>query len=85
MVDTHANRALQEPAEADTRWFVRRGDQVRGPYRWSTIEMNLALGRIRANDEVCLAGPRWQSLDALQPASPSRTPPRARPTPPRHQ
>lgn len=69
MAQTDPQRApVGAPAEP-AQWFVRRGNQVRGPYRWSTIEMNLAMGRIRANDEVCQAGPRWQSLDALRGAA----------------
>ncbi|MEQ8230352.1 MAG: pentapeptide repeat-containing protein [Gammaproteobacteria bacterium] len=83
MGENHAQRVSEaSPAGGDSQWFVRRGDQVRGPYRWSTIEMNLALGRIRANDEVCLAGPGWQPLDALRPAAPvSEVPRRAARTP----
>ncbi len=67
MADSNAIQALGEPAADDTTWFVRRGAQVRGPYAWSTIEMNLALGRIRGNDEVCPAGPGWRSVATLRP------------------
>jgi len=70
MADSNAIQVPREQAEGDTTWFVRRGAQVRGPYAWSTIEMNLALGRIRGNDEVCPAGPGWQSVATLRPEPP---------------
>lgn len=83
MAESNAIQPLDEPAADDTTWFVRRGAQVRGPYAWSTIEMNLALGRIRGNDEVCPAGPGWRSVAALRPepalpAAPASAPDAAR-------
>jgi len=83
MVDSNAIQALREPADDDTTWFVRRGAQVRGPYAWSTIEMNLALGRIRGNDEVCPAGPGWRSVATLRPEPSTPAPPTGAPDAPR--
>src|SRR3569623_1333074 len=37
-------------------WYVRRGDEVKGPYPSGLITRYVLLGRVRANDEVRIDG-----------------------------
>jgi len=40
-------------------WYVRRGDEVKGPYPSGLITRYVLLGRVRANDEVSIDGATW--------------------------
>ena len=40
-------------------WYVKRGQQVKGPFPAAMIRNNVALGRIRAEDFVSAYGRRW--------------------------
>ena len=40
-------------------WYVKRGDQVRGPFRWEVIAKNIGLGRIRQGDRISQDRERW--------------------------
>ncbi len=41
-------------------WYVRRGDDRKGPYPAALIERNIALGRIRPSDELSHDDAHWQ-------------------------
>ncbi len=51
-------------------WYVRRGDQRRGPYDAQRLECYMLLGRIREGDEISEDGRRWERLDAAHPLYP---------------
>src|SRR3569623_2018858 len=40
-------------------WYVRRGDEVKGPYPSGLITRYVLLGRVRADDEVSMDGATW--------------------------
>jgi hypothetical protein len=46
-------------------WYVRRGDQQRGPFPEPLICRFILLGRIGDHDELSLDGTFWRSLSAL--------------------
>ncbi len=45
-----------------TRWFVRRGTTIQGPYDVGTLRRYLLLGRVRVTDRVSPDGETWQPL-----------------------
>ncbi len=51
-------------------WYVRRGDQRRGPYDAQRLERYMLLGRIREGDEISADGRDWERLDATHPLYP---------------
>lgn len=48
------------------RWYVKRGSEVRGPFRWALIERYVALGRIRDGDRLSADGVSWERMGALR-------------------
>lgn len=40
-------------------WYVRRGEQVRGPYPWDVVARNVGLGRIHADDLLSRDQREW--------------------------
>ena len=42
-------------------WFVRRGDEVRGPYPWTVVARDIGLGRINATDRLSCHQDSWLS------------------------
>lgn len=51
-------------------WYVRRGDHVRGPYRWEVIARNAGLGRIHAEDRLSRDRQEWLAADDVLPRLP---------------
>lgn len=50
-------------------WYVRRGDQVRGPYCPAVITRDVGLGRINATDCLSRDQVSWLSLEDVMPLS----------------
>lgn len=48
------------------RWYVKRGSEVRGPFRWALIERYVALGRIRDSDRLSADGVSWERMGVLR-------------------
>ena len=42
-------------------WWVKRAGEPKGPYSAALIEKNIALGRIKATDQISADGTVWQS------------------------
>ena len=40
-------------------WYIRRGEQQRGPYPTAVMERNIGLGRILATDLLSADGNHW--------------------------
>lgn len=57
--------AVDPSAGGERTWYIKRGDQERGPFAWATIHGNVGLGRLRATD--CLSRDRldWRPLTAF--------------------
>ena len=47
-------------------WYVRRGEEIRGPYRWEVVARNFGLGRIHAKDRLSRDQQHWLAPDELQ-------------------
>ena len=48
------------PSEiSNALWYVRRGDEIHGPYRWQVITRNVSLGRIHAADRLSRDQDSW--------------------------
>ncbi|MCZ6771946.1 MAG: pentapeptide repeat-containing protein [Proteobacteria bacterium] len=47
-------------------WYVKRGDEVKGPFRWESIDAYVALGRIRDNDRLSEDRSRWRRVKAFR-------------------
>ena len=47
----------------ETLWYVKRGQQINGPFPAAMIRNNVALGRIRGEDLVSADGRRWYRAD----------------------
>ncbi len=58
---------IQPRENAKELWFVRRDDEIRGPYRWSVIEREVGLGRIHAAHRLSRDQVSWLSLEAIWP------------------
>lgn len=62
---------MQSPVSAvrehlpDGLWYVQRGDDVRGPFRWDVITRNIALGRIHHDDRLSQDASTWRPLDEI--------------------
>lgn len=41
-------------------WYVRRGQDKKGPFPAAQIERNISLGRIRASDQISHDGEHWE-------------------------
>ncbi|MBI5617337.1 MAG: pentapeptide repeat-containing protein [Gammaproteobacteria bacterium] len=41
-------------------WYVRRGQDKKGPFPAAQIERNISLGRIRASDQISHDGDHWE-------------------------
>jgi len=48
-------------------WFVRRGEQVSGPFPIGALRQEDALGRLRDASALSPDGKRWYGLDHLRP------------------
>lgn len=48
-------------------WYVKRGDQVHGPYSWEIIHRNIGLGRVRPTDRLSNDRHLWLPVDELVP------------------
>ena len=46
-------------------WYIKRGGDVQGPYRWSVIERNIALGRITDTDRLSEDGVQWRPAETF--------------------
>ena len=49
----------------EDHWYIERGGDVQGPYRWSVIERNFALGRIRDTDRLSEDGVAWRPAETF--------------------
>lgn len=47
-------------------WYVRRGEEISGPYRWKVVARNVGLGRIHAEDRLSRDQQQWLALDEMQ-------------------
>jgi hypothetical protein len=45
-----------------TLWYVRRSDEVRGPFPAAQVARHIVLGRVRLGDEVSRDGVQWMPL-----------------------
>lgn len=45
---------------------MKRGREVRGPFRWALIERYVALGRIREDDRLSADGVNWERVRAFR-------------------
>ncbi len=45
-----------------TRWYIRRGELVKGPYLSAVVKQNFLLGRILEDDEVSDDQANWRSM-----------------------
>lgn len=52
-------------------WYVRRGEQVRGPYRWDVIARNVGLGRIHGEDRLSVDQQDWLTPAEVLPRLPA--------------
>jgi uncharacterized protein YjbI with pentapeptide repeats len=52
-------------------WFVRRGDEVRGPYCWSVIARDVGLGRIHAAHRLSRDQVSWLGVEEILPKTPA--------------
>lgn len=52
-------------------WYVRRGDQQRGPYDTEALQRYMLLGRIRVGDELSADGRVWERLHEQHPLYPA--------------
>lgn len=57
--------AMTKKAQSDL-WYVKRGDEVKGPFRWESIDAYVALGRIRDNDRLSEDRSRWRRVKAFR-------------------
>lgn len=57
---------------ADEQWYVRRGDEVRGPFPWEVIARHAGLGRIHDDDLLSRDRAHWQPSTELLADLPSR-------------
>ena len=59
----------QQLIEADVMsdlWYVRRRDQIKGPFKASIIAQFIAGHRIQESDELSVDRVQWQPLTAVQ-------------------
>ncbi|MCC6709671.1 MAG: pentapeptide repeat-containing protein [Gammaproteobacteria bacterium] len=52
-------------------WYLRRGEQVRGPYRWDSIARNAGLGRIHDDDRLSRDQNEWLAPADVTPRLPA--------------
>ena len=52
-------------AAATELWYVRRGQQVYGPYAWDVIQRNVGLGRVRGDDSLSQDRLVWRAVEDL--------------------
>ena len=53
-------------------WYVRRGEEIRGPYRWEVVARNVGLGRIHAEDRLSRDQQQWLTPAEALPGLPVR-------------
>jgi hypothetical protein len=59
------------PGEScDELWYVRRGEEIRGPYRWEVIARNVGLGRIHVEDRLSRDQDHWLMPNEVLPRLP---------------
>ena len=59
------------PSEISNQlWYVRRGDEIRGPYRWQVIARNVGLERIHATDRLSRDQHSWLAPAEILPRLP---------------
>ncbi len=51
-----------EAGKDRTLWYVRRSDEVRGPFPAAQVARHIILGRVRLGDEVSRDGLQWMPL-----------------------
>ncbi len=52
-------------------WYVRRGEEIRGPYRWEVVVRKVGLGRIHDADRLSRDQEHWLALGEVHPALPA--------------
>ena len=47
-------------------WYVKRGDDVEGPFPWAVIDRNVALGRIKESDRLSQDRIEWRRVKSFR-------------------